>query len=106
MVPGPKSVPTNAVLSSTQVVLVFASGSLNPPVTNVLVVKSNSRVSWASDPPRESPIRQRWDAGSKQSAPPQDHVTPSALLSESRSITVSQVGVAVASLAQLVRLQM
>src|SRR5881628_4034826 len=96
MVPGPKSVPTNSVPSSTQAVLVFASGILNPSATNVLVVRSNSRVSTASDPPRESATMQRLYSGSKQSAPPQDHVTPSALLSESTSSTVSHDGWAVA----------
>ena len=96
MLPDPKSVPTSRVLSSTQAVLVFASGIVNPSETNVLLVRSNSRVSVASDPPRESAMMQRLYSGSKQSAPPKDHVTPSALLSESTSSTVSHDGWAVA----------
>src|SRR5436190_20152695 len=95
MVPGPKSVPTSSVLSSTHMVPVFASGVLNPLATKVLVVRSNSRNSVASDPPRDSATMQRLNSGSKQSAPDQDQVTPSALLRESRSMTVSQVGLAV-----------
>src|SRR3989442_5217250 len=79
MLPGPKSVPTNSVLSSTQAVLVFASGILNPSLTNRFVVRSNSRVSVASDPPRDSETMQRLYSGSKQSAPLHDQVTPSAL---------------------------
>src|SRR5947208_7857113 len=75
MLPDPKSVPTSRVLSSTQAVLVFASGIVNPSETNVLLVRSNSRVSVASDPPRESAMMQRLYSGSKQSAPPKDHVT-------------------------------
>ena len=96
MLPGPKFVPTSRVLSSTQVALVFASGIVNPPATNCLVVKSNSRRSVASDPPRDRASMQRRYSGSRQDAPAQDHVTPSALLNESRSITVSHTGFALA----------
>src|SRR5579859_7193343 len=94
--PGPESVPTGSVLSSTRVVLVFASGIRPPPATNCLVVTSNSRRSLASDPPRESATMQRLYAGSRQFAPCHDHITPSALLRESRSMTVSHEGLAVA----------
>src|SRR5258706_16081863 len=106
MLPGPKSVPTRSVLSSTHATPDFASGTLNPSATKCRVVRSNSRNSVASEPPRERPTRQRRYSGSRQDAPAQDHVTPSALLNELRSITVSHPGVALAELAPVVRRQM
>src|SRR6266705_114646 len=71
-------------------------GIVNPPATNCLVVKSNSRRSVASDPPRDRATMQRRYSGSKQLAPLHDQGAPSALLNESRSITVSHDGFAVA----------
>src|SRR6266550_725163 len=54
MLPGPKSVPTRSVLSSTHAIPDFASGTLNPSGTKCLVVRSNSRNSVASEPPRQA----------------------------------------------------
>ena len=62
MLPGPKSVATKMASGPAQSTVPFASGSAKPPssgTTNALARRSNSRVTTASAPPRESRTRQR-----------------------------------------------
>ena len=59
MLPSPKSVCTNTVSASTQPSEPLASGRKKPPSTKDLLATSNSRVTSASAPPRDSATRQR-----------------------------------------------
>ena len=49
--------PTNTLSGPRQATWLLASGSVYPSLTNDLVVRSNSRTTLASAPPRESEIR-------------------------------------------------
>ncbi len=81
--------------ASRQVTDDFASGSVKPSGTNAFVTVSNSRMTLASAPPRESETRQRRKSGGRQSAPLKSHGMFSALARASMSMTVSQAGAAV-----------
>ena len=59
IVPGPQSRATISVSSSSQSAVCLLIGSVKPPSTNDLVVRSNSRTVSASVPPSERLTRQR-----------------------------------------------
>jgi hypothetical protein len=95
MDPGPKSVPTQTVSWSSHERLDLASGRAKPPGTNSFVFVSNSRITFASEPPIDSSIVHRLYAGGRQSALSQTQDLPSVFASASTSSTVSHCGLAV-----------
>ena len=60
MLASPKSVETNKWSMSIHETLPLDSGSLKPSATKLRVLRSNSRVIFASAPPRERVIKARW----------------------------------------------
>src|SRR5690606_5641067 len=83
----------------------LASSRKKPSSTQVRVDRSNSRVTSASAPPRDSATRQRAYSGRRQLAPCQTQFSPSALLSASRSSTVSHFGCGLRYSSSVVRRQ-
>ena len=94
--PPPQSRERIRVSASSQSAVCLLFASTNPPGTNDLVVRSNSRTVSASSPPSESATRQRRYSGGLQLAPFHTQLAFSAAERASRSITVSQTGAAVA----------
>ena len=88
--------PTHSVFSSFQLTIDFASESSKPPSTNAFAKVSNSRLTVASAPPRDSDTMQwRW-SGHRQLAPFHTQLVSSAADRASRSSTVSHAGESVA----------
>ncbi|SHU21297.1 Uncharacterised protein [Mycobacteroides abscessus subsp. abscessus] len=90
--PGPKSVPTYTVSASTQLIWVLASGSSNPPATNCLVSRSNSRTTTASEPPRDRLTSARRKSGRSAAAPAHTQFSSSVAARASTSMTTSHSG--------------
>src|SRR5699024_4752542 len=78
--PGSSGAESRRVSASTQEAEHFASASRTPPSdsgTNSRVVRSNSRSSTASAPPRDRRIRARSSAGRRTTVPAYTQLTPS-----------------------------
>src|SRR5690606_40991244 len=83
----------------------LASGRKKPSLIQSFFDRSNSRVTSASAPPRDSAIRQRVYCGRRQLAPCHTQFSPSALFSASKSSTVSHSGSALRYSTSVVRRQ-
>src|SRR5690606_26864689 len=85
--------------------LPLASGRSKPSLTKAFSTRSNSRVTVASAPPRDSDNRQRRYSGRRQLEPFQTQLTPSALPRASRSSSTSHFGSSLRYSSRVVRRQ-